>query len=343
MGVAQANANATSRILVLMTAESDTSSTGPGKICDDWRMWPAVVDWTALVFGVEVEFVGDSPERVPLVGGWSLDLDERQRAQTGESSGAEVRSGKLTWASREEIRHAFGHLAAAGMSVNWSCGLHVHVGLQPWGEAILEPMLDAVLRTQDALLKLLRTPKHRMLFAPRLTTAMRDEWKARPRKNALRHDRRPQGARCGINVAAWYDYETVEFRQPNATFDVGAAYYAVELCLRWVAAVGAAADLPADPDALASALGVSHGSAPVPLPEPVWHHREELLNDLLIPVLQPMVEAEVPEARILFVRATREGILAKTDSGRRRNHRFWFHPTSGGFVLARVERVTNGR
>lgn len=307
--------------------------------CHDSVVWPREVAWDSLLFGVEIEFVEADPAAVRLVPGWTVDTGESQRVLTGDWSGAEVKPGKLAWADRKQIGAMFRALQAAGAAVNWSCGLHVHVGLEPWGEEILLPLIDAGLATQDALRELLQTPPHRMLFAPPLTAAQRDAWLAAPGEDPLHHVGRPQSSRCGVNVAAWYDFETVEIRYPNATLDPDAAYRTVELCLRWVTAVGAGVALPSHAAGLAAALRVPATGYPPPHTEPVWHRREELLTELLFPVLQPVVEARVPGAEILLVRPTPEGFLVKTDSGNRVNHRFMFHPHVDGFTLLWVENA----
>ena len=305
--------------------------------CHAARVWPRDVAWDELRFGVEIEFVDADPAAVALVDGWTMDPDERQRAMSGQASGGEVKPGKLRWRDRGEIGETFAALRAAGADVNFSCGLHVHVGLEPWGADILLPLIDAALTTQDALRQLLETAEHRRLFAPPVTAAQRTAWLAAPGEDPLRHVGRPQGARCGVNVAAWYEFSTVEIRFPNATLDADAAYRTVQLCLRWVAAVGAGRALPSRPMALADALGVPATGYPPPHPEPAWHRREEALNELMIPLLQPLVTTHAPDAWILLVRATPEGFVAKTDSGDRLNHRFVFAPGADGFVLRSVE------
>lgn len=303
-------------------------------------MWPRDVVWDSLRFGVEIEFVEADPAMVTLVPGWTMDRTEQQRVLSGAYSGGETKPGKLTWAQRDEIGVMFEAIADAGGAVNWSCGLHVHVGLDPWGFDIVGPLVDAALATQAALRELLQTAEHRGVFTPDVTPVLRDAWRADPSdEDALRHRGRPQSSRCGVNVAAWYDFETVEIRFPNATLDPVAAYRTVALCLRWVAAVGAGRSLPSDAEGLAATLEVPRTGYPPPHPEPLWHQREELLTALLTPVLQPMISAEVPGARILFIRPTAEGFCVKTDRGNRDNHRFWFRPHAGGFALERFEHV----
>lgn len=303
-------------------------------------MWPRDAPWDSLRFGVEIEFVQADPASVSLPPGWTMDTSEQQRILSGAYSGAEAKPGKLTWGERGQIGSTFAALREAGGAVNWSCGLHVHVGLEPWGRDVLAPLVDAALATQGALRTLLRTAPHREVFAPDVTPALRDAWRVDPdHDDALRHRGSPLSSRCGVNVAAWYDFETVEIRFGNATLDPDAAYRTVQLCLCWVAAVGADRALPSDPAELAATLGVPRTGYPPPHPEPVWHERERALTELLRPVLQPMIAAEVPGAEILFVRPTAEGLYAKTDRGNRDNHRFWFRPHAGGFALVRFERA----
>jgi hypothetical protein len=300
-------------------------------------VWPRDVDWQTLQFGVEIEFVEAEPEAVKLLPGWVLDTDESQRVLSGGYSGAEIKPTRLRWPDRDQIGQTFAAIEAAGGAVNWSCGLHVHVGLEPWGEAMLRPLLDGAIATQGALRELFRTAEHRMMFCPDLTPAMRDAWVGDPREEALLHRGRPQSHRCGVNLAAWYGVQTVELRFPNATLDADEACRAVELCLRWVAAVGAGRELPTAASELAATLGVPAHGYPPPHPEPVWHQREEQLTRVLLPVLQPLVEARVPGAEILVIRPVPEGFLVKTDKGDRVNHRFLFRVTPEGFALERVE------
>lgn len=302
-------------------------------------MWPRDVPWDSLRFGIEFEFVGADPEKVELVPGWTMDTGESQRALSGDWSGAEIKPGKLVWADREQIGKTLDALRAAGGDVNWSCGLHVHVGLDPWGADILLPLIDAALTTQVALRELFQTPSDRLLFAPAVTQAQREAWIATPGEDALNHAGRPQGSRSGVNVAAWYEFETVEIRFPNATMDPDEACRTVELCLRWVAAVGAGRTLPSGASELAAALDVPETGYPPPHPQPLWHKREEQLTELLFPVLQPLVEAEVPGAEILFVRPTPEGLYVKTDLGDRTNHRFMFRASADGFELLWMQAV----
>ncbi|MDF2716450.1 MAG: hypothetical protein K0R28_3375 [Paenibacillus sp.] len=96
-------------------------------------MWPKQVDWKDLKFGFEIEFTGGVPEEVELLPGWEMSLDERQIDETGAESGSELKPPPIVWEQREQIREMLSRLRAQGATANWSCGLHVHVGLEPWG------------------------------------------------------------------------------------------------------------------------------------------------------------------------------------------------------------------
>lgn len=302
-------------------------------------MWPRDIDWRSLRFGVEIEFVGIAPEAVERLDGWSVDPEERMRALDGSYEGGEIKSPPIDWSQRGQIETMMARIKTAGASVNWSCGFHVHVGLEPWGVDALPALLDAALTTQTALRELFQTPSHRLIFCPLVTRAQRDAWLAAPSEDALCHVGRPQGHRSGINLAAWYEFGTVELRFANGTLDADRALRGVELALRWVAAVGRSAALPGEREALVAALEVAAEGYPPPHPEPVWHAREEQLSALMIPILQPQITAEVPDAEILWVRPTPEGLYVKTDSGDRCNHRFWFEPHAQGFRLLRFEKA----
>lgn len=303
-------------------------------------MYPRDVSWDSLRFGVEIEFVEADPAAVSLLPGWTMDTDERQRVLSGADSGGELKPGKLTWTERDQIAHMFEALVRVGGAVNWSCGLHVHVGLDPWGAGILEPLIEAALDTHDALHALFQTAPHRDVFAPPLTAAQRDAWREGPCEAALRHHGNPLSARCGVNVAAWYDFGTVEFRYPNATLVPEEVCRTVELCLRWVAAVGRGESLPTDAHDLVRSLGAPASGYPPPHAEPLWHRHESLLTEVLRPVLQPLIASKVPDAQILFVRPTTEGcFMAKTDRSGQGNHRFFFQPHTLGFTLTSFEEA----
>jgi hypothetical protein len=297
--------------------------------------WPLDVDWTSIRFGVELEFIGGHPREVELAPGWLMLTDELQVDERGMLSGAELVSPPLAWDEREQIRLMTGRLKAAGAAANWSCGLHVHVDLSAWGESVVAPLLDAALRTQDALRRLLRTAEHRLIFCPPVTPEMRARYAAEPGSRALHNAGRPQSHRCGINARAWYGNGTVEIRYANGSLEYGEIARTVELCLRWTAAVGAGAALPGEPEALARALGAPAEGYPPPQEPPLWHLERMWLEDALIPVLAPLVRERMPDGEIHTIRPAPDGRLlveAEDEAGRIR--RFGVRPTGGGWEPA---------
>jgi hypothetical protein len=271
-------------------------------------MWPYPVNWKRLRFGVEIEFVGGRPREVELLPGWVMALDELQVDETGEESGSELQSPPLRWEERGQIREMLARLRAQGARANWSCGLHVHVGLEPWGEDIVLPLIDAALSCQDALRELLRTSEHRLIFCPPVTREMRAKFIADRAPSALLRRGRPQSHRTGINVAAWYDIGTVEIRYANGSLRYGEILRTVELYLRFVAHVGAGKKLPGHPLQLAEALGAPDGGYPPPTAAPRWHRERMWLEEALIPALAPLVGERVPEGEIHSIFPVPEGL-----------------------------------
>ncbi|MDB4896982.1 MAG: hypothetical protein JWN15_3244, partial [Firmicutes bacterium] len=232
-------------------------------------MWPLIVDWQQLRFGVEFEFVAGDPTAVLLLPGWTMSLDEHQVDDTGCDSGSELKPPPLRWQEREQIREMLDRLRATGAQANWSCGLHVHVGLEPWGESAVSPLLDAALICHGALQALLQTAEHRLIYCRPVVPAMRAAFAANPTRTALVHRGRPQSHRCGINTAAWFDIGTVEIRYANASLEYDEAIRTIEFCLRFVAAVGAGQQLPAHATELAAALGAPIDGYPSPTSVPL--------------------------------------------------------------------------
>jgi len=272
-------------------------------------MWPQEVNWNSLKFGVEIEFVGGDPERVELLPGWEMSLDELQIDATGEESGSELKPPPMLWEERDQIRVMLSRLQAQGASVNWSCGLHIHIGLEPWGQDIVLPLIDAALSYQHTIQALLQTSPHRLMFCPPVTPDMRKQYITSPGEDAVRHRGRPQSHRCGINTAAWFDIGTVEIRYANGTVDYEEIVRTIELCLRFVAAIGAGRLLPTDPAAMAQALGVSASGYPAQHPPPRWFQERLWLEESLIPAVSRMAAELVPDGEIHHILPVADGIL----------------------------------
>lgn len=276
-------------------------------------MWPKHVDWTALRFGVEFEFLDADPQAIELLPDWVMALDERQTDDLGGEGGSELKTPPITWADREQMRTMLDRLRAAGARAAWSCGLHVHVGIEPWGQDLILPMLDTALRCQQALEALFQTSRHRQMYCPNVAPAFREEFVRAPRRDALVHTGRPQSHRCGINTAAFFDIGTVEIRYPNASLDYDEVLLTVEACLRFVAAVGQGRELPGDPVRLAAMLGVPDTGYPPPTPAPRWQRERMWLEEALLPVLEPQATALAGGGEVLSIRPVPEGVLVAVE------------------------------
>ncbi|AZN39851.1 amidoligase family protein [Paenibacillus albus] len=300
-------------------------------------MWPSVVDWKMLRFGVEIEFVGGKPEDLQLLPGWIMSLDEHQLDETGAKSGSELKPPPMLWSEREQLRVMLDRLEAQGASANWSCGLHIHVGLEPWGQEAVLPMLDAALLHQASLEQLLQMSEHRRIYCPRVTKEMRDRFAAEPRKESVRHSGRPQSHRCGINTAAWFDIGTVEIRCANGSTNYAEVLNTIELCLRFVASVGAGTTLPAkgDPLELAAALGAPASGYPASAPAPQWHMVRMQLEDTLIPILEPLVQELIPGGEVHDILPTEGGLMLTIEDTDGKPHKFVVEPPTTGWTVKR--------
>jgi hypothetical protein len=292
------------------------------------------VDWHSLKFGVEIEFVGGCPREFVSLPGWVMSLDEHQIDENGEESGSELKPSPITWEDRGQIIEMLDRLRQQGAIANWSCGLHVHVGLEPWGEAIVLPLIDAAIRVQEALRELLCASEHRLIFCPPVTEAMRERYVASPGEDALRNPGRPQSHRCGINTRAWFDVGTVEIRYANGSLDSAEVLNTIELCLRFVATVGAGRELTPEPNALAAELAAPPmGSYPVAAPAPRWYRERMQLEQLLIPLLAPLVEQQIAGGEILSILPSADGFLVTVEKPDGALTEFVCQPPGAGWEL----------
>jgi len=298
-------------------------------------MRPQAVDWKTLTFGVEIEFVGGHPEQLELLPGWIMSLDERQLDETGLESGSELKPPPLLWEDREQIRVMLDRLLAQGAAVNWSCGLHVHVGLEPWGQEIVPRLLDAALQCQETIGKLLATSPHRRLFCPPVTPAMRERYAAAPEEESVRYFGRPQSHRCGINTAAWFDIQTVEIRYANGSLDYEEILATAELCLRFVAAVGEGRTLSSDHEELARQLGVPSCGYPPPLQPPRWFEERTWLEEALIPVLASTAAELVKDGEIHHILPVPDGLLLAVEDREGRLFKFIVQPPAAKWTVLR--------
>jgi hypothetical protein len=267
------------------------------------------IRWDELKFGVEIEFIGGSPEKLELLPGWVMSLDERQVDETGAESGSELKPPPLLWKDRGQIRVMLERLLDQGASANWSCGLHVHVGLESWGEPIVVALIDAALSCQHAVRELFQTAEHRLIYCPPVNAEMRERYMVEPCEDALRYRGRPQSHRCGINTAAWFDFGTVEIRYANGSLNYAGVVNTVEFCLRFVAAVGAGRKLPDEAASLVEALGAPAAGYPPPISPPQWYKERMWLGEALIPVLAARVDELIANGEIHHIVPEQEGIM----------------------------------
>ncbi|WP_054023331.1 amidoligase family protein [Bacillus sp. FJAT-28004] len=301
-------------------------------------MWPKLVDWKDLRFGVEIEFIGGSPESLELLPGWVMSLDERQIDESGTESGSELKPPPILWADREQIQTTLTRLQEQGATVNWSCGLHVHIGLEPWGEDAVLPLVDAALEYQQAIQALLNTSEHRLLFCPPVTPEMRENFMTNKGADAVLHRGRPQSHRCGINLAAWFDMGTVEIRYANGSVSYDEILHTIELCLRFVAAIGAGRKLSADPRSLALELEAPIQGYPAAIPIPQWYQERCWLEESLIPILTPLATALVPGGEIHHILPVQNGILVAIEKSGGKLFKYVLRPSDKSWtVVCQIE------
>lgn len=298
-------------------------------------MWPKSVDWKDLKFGIEIEFIGGNPASLELLPGWVMSLDERQIDETGAESGSELKPPPILWEDREQIRVMLNRLQEQGATVNWSCGLHVHIGLEPWGQDMVLPLIDAALLYQATIQEILNTSEHRLLFCPPVTPEMRDSFMINPGSKAVRHRGRPQSHRCGINTAAWFDFGTVEIRYANGTMSYDELLHTVVLCLKFVAAIGADRELSCDPRCMVVELEAPDKGYPVPISPPRWFQERTWLEESVIPILTDLAAELVKDGEIHHVLPVPDGILIAIENHHGKLLQYVVQPPSEGWKLIR--------
>lgn len=320
--------------------------------------WPKSVDWRAIDFGVEIEWVGAPQGAVEPLPGWEIVAEDSlfladgrmvDPVVSGEALGGELVSPRLRWDDRDQIEEICRRLKDVGAESNWSCGLHVHADAGSWGKAFLLPALDAALRTENALKQLVDTAPHRIDFGPPTTQAIRNTVADAGRfvtEEHLNYGSRPASRRGGINLRPLFDTGSVEFRLPNGTLQPDEIYRTVELWLRWVSAVGRGEKLPGSPVQLAQALGAPVTGYPPRQDAPAWWWRRRAMDLALYPVLLPHCQRwfrelypHVPEpADIVWIDgAEQDSIVALAESGVNRVY-FVLRWEKGEWVQVRAER-----
>ncbi|CAM3251567.1 amidoligase family protein [Brevibacillus invocatus] len=298
-------------------------------------MWPKSIDWKKIRFGVEMEFVGGDPESLELLPGWVVSLDERQIDETGEESGSEIKPPPLLWEERDQIRVMLDRLHAQGAWVNWSCGLHVHIDLEAWGQEMILPLLDAALLYQETMQSLLQTSPHRTIYCPPVKEDIRKRYVDKPSERAVLRPGRPQSHRCGINTAAWFDIGTVEIRYANGSLNEDEIMNTIEFCLRFVAAIGEGRKLTRDPRKMAIELGAPVGGYPAPIPIPRWYQERLWLEDGLIPAVKQLAGELVKDGEILQILPVPDGILIAIEDQEGKPFKYVVQPPSEGWKMVR--------
>lgn len=294
-------------------------------------MKPLLMDWKDLRFGIEIEFVGGKPESVELLPGWTMAFDERQMDDTGEESGGELQTPPIQWKDRAQIREMLRRLLATGARANWNCGLHVHVGLEFWGEEAIPDFIEAALLHQDSVKYLLQTSEDRLVYCPPVTPEMRDRFISAPGEAALLRRGRPQSHRCGINLAAWFDHKTVEIRYANGTLHYDEVITTIEFCLRFVAAIGTKRTLSNNPGQLAMEIGAPLTGYPPPIPAPRWYRERLWLENMLVPILTPFANSLVPDSEILQILPRPDGLLVAIEDTDGKVVRYLFQLSANGW------------
>jgi hypothetical protein len=200
---------------------------------------------------------------------------------------------------------------------------------------MLLPFIDAALLHQQAIQALLNSSEHRLIYCPPVIPEMRQRFIKEPNGMALRHRGRPQSHRCGINIAAWFDFRTVEIRYANGSLDYTEVMNTIELCLRYVAAVGEGLKLSSDPHQMAIELGAPIDGYPPHVPIPAWYQERIWLEEALIPVLTPLATELVQDGEIHHISPVPGGFLVAIEQSGGKLCNYRFQPPSSGWELVR--------
>lgn len=109
----------------------------------------------------------------------------------------------------------------------------------------------------------------------------------------------------------------------------------VELCLRFVAAVGEARTLPSDPRSFALALGAPVVGYPAALVPPKWFQERMWLEDSLIPALSQLAVKLVPNGEIHHILPVSDGFLVAIEDADGQLFQYVVQPPVSDWKLAR--------
>jgi hypothetical protein len=199
----------------------------------------------------------------------------------------------------------------------------------------LQRIFYAALLYQQTIQELVQTSEHRLIFCPPVTQEMRKCLVSDPSPNAVRHRGRPRSHRCGINTAAWFDFGTVEIRYANGTLNYDELLNTIELCLRFVAAIGANRKLSCNPQSMAIELDAPVKGYPLPIPTPRWYQERMWLEETLIPVVAPLASELVQDGEIHHIIPVPDGILIAIENPDGKLFKYVVEPPSSGWKLVR--------
>ena len=91
---------------------------------------------------------------------WVVKRDGSVRTENGGDS-CELVSPILTWDDIPTLQEIVRELRAAGAKVNWSCGLHVHIGAAGMTAQAIRNLVNNVASHQDLLFKALHVYEFR--------------------------------------------------------------------------------------------------------------------------------------------------------------------------------------
>lgn len=196
-------------------------------------------------FGVELETSGISPDRAAEViralgmpcenegynhhvrGTWKVVRDG-----SVSGFGTEVVSPPLpmTPAGFDELRRVMNALRTAGATVNASCGMHVHIGVEGMTRHQVIAFVEAYLRRHDSIDRLVAASRRgRTQWCSRLTEV---EWaSSRARIEDGTFTSPATGRYRSVNLDAYRRYGTVEFRQHQGTMNARKAVAWVQMLI----------------------------------------------------------------------------------------------------------------
>jgi hypothetical protein len=213
----------------------------------------------ALKFGTEIEFTGISREAaaravLSVVGGeitphnwmqvtapdgrvWKI-VSDGSVTGSGFNNGGEFVSPILTWDDMDLLQNVIRALRAAGARVDDTCGQHVHVGAEDIKADVgkLRDLVAFAYRWEAPMMAAAAILPRRLNYCAQVSTerynrfmdrrigserTARVAWYGAGRTSNVSHY--DQSRYCWLNVHAFFEKTTIEFRMWNATLHAGKA------------------------------------------------------------------------------------------------------------------------